>query len=65
MSNKPLTVEVDDRPDFEYTVVLYNEKHQRKEVFNTKAKDDYQLNMSLALFLDNGYKLIQCEQVIK
>ena len=62
MENEPLRIEVDERPDIKYNVELYNIKHERTEIFTTKAKDDKEVKKGLSLFTENGYKFISVQR---
>ena len=50
---------INDEPVIEYRVTLYNRKHDRKEVYITKAINMIELQSNLSLFLENGYSFIE------
>jgi hypothetical protein len=62
MNKEPLRIEIDERPDIEYSVELWNKKHQRTENYTTWAKDERDVQKSLDLFTENGYDFLSIQR---
>jgi len=63
MNNESLEIELDDRPEVEYSIELYNTKYKRNEIYLTRAKDEKDVLRGLNLFTENGYEFLSIKRV--